>query len=119
MARKKRKIKVLRTRKRAKPLKTSSVYTPIRFKRKRVKRVELPTLSPREPIKRVLQNEAKKPVRKKAIQSVLSGIQNDSCRRKKAKARHDYFSMRATGAGSYKKPGPHKNRFTVRCSHGN
>lgn len=37
-----------------------------------------------------------------------------SCKRKKAKARHDYFSMRAAGKGArriFKKT----NRFTVRC----
>ncbi len=105
----------LRTVHRAQPLKD---YTPKAIKRVKTqlrKVAPIGTLAKREPTKRVILNEVKA-IRKKRVLPVLSKISPYSCRRKRAKARHDYFSMRAAGAGGSRKKGPHKNRFTVRCT---
>ncbi len=102
---------------RAQPLKS---YTPGALKQvkrqiaRKIKKVEFPILSQREPTKRAILHEVQA-IRKKRVLPILSKISPYSCRKKKSKARHDYFSMRAAGAGGFRKKGPHKNRFTVRC----
>ncbi len=117
MARKKRRSKkTVRTIHRAQPL---TSYTPKAIRKikqiARKKGVAAPLLSKREPTKRAIVHEVKK-IRQKRVLPILSKISPYSCKRKRAKARHDYFSMRAAGAGGNRLPGPHKNRFTVRCT---
>ncbi len=115
MARKKRRVKkIVRTTRpkvyRATPLTKIKKPKPVR---RITKQVGQTALSRREPAKRLTENVPS--IRKKRVLPVLSKIQINTCRNKKAKARHDYFSMRAAGAGGFRLPGPHKNRFTVRC----
>ncbi len=74
-----------------------------------------------EPIKRATRRVTKtitqevRQIRKKRVLPILSKISPYTCKQKKAKARHDYFSMKANGSAGPRLRRPHKNRFTVRC----
>ncbi len=116
MAKKQRKIrkKIVRTVHRVQPLTYETPEGLRRIKRITKRKVGPWVLSQREPTKRVIRQEVRK-IRKKRVLPILSKISPLNCKAKKAKARRDYFSMRASGAGA-KLPGPHKNRFTVRCT---
>ncbi len=53
-------------------------------------------------------------VERKKVRPVLSKLSTLDCRQKKAKARREYFGMKAGGAGA-RKNRPHQHRLTVRC----
>ncbi len=65
------------------------------------------------PLKKIIQtiNE----IERRKVRAVLSPFSPHPCKAKKARARHEYLSMVASGKGSRNKKTKHQNRFTVRC----
>ncbi len=61
---------------------------------------------------RILIKQKKKDRKSKLIN--IKEIIDPACKAKKAKSRHEYFSMRKSGKGGGRSD-PTSNRFTVRC----
>jgi hypothetical protein len=89
--------------------KTLALFRKAKSDRRTIRKTGIPVPQNR----RVVQQEVRA-IRSRKVRPIFSRIAPLNCAQKKAKARREYFSMRAAGRGARRK-NRQNHRFTVRC----